>query len=93
MRRRVEVGTFHGHSALGSVVDHNRGVATGYPKGDILQDWHGNPIGRVRVISRRKNPRGIFSNEVVSYRAWIDGVEYYGRGGGDGMLLRLKRKK
>ena len=94
---RVEVGNFShegkSYSALGSAVDHDRGVVVGYPKNGVLQSWDGKPIGTCRIVSRWKNKRGIFSSEMCSYRCVVGGRTYVGRGGGDGLLLRLRLAK
>lgn len=92
---RVEVGTVEHagrrYEAFGSVVDHASGIVTGYPKGNALVTFDGKTTGTCRVVSRRKNPRGLLSNEVVCYRCTVDSIPYHGRGGGDGMALHLRR--
>ena len=96
---RVEVGTveYGGRkfSNLGSTVDHERGVAAGYPKGTELQTWDGKKIGSCRVTSswKQRTPGSTFKTEMFSYRCVIDGIPYVGRGQGDGMILFLKRAK
>lgn len=52
----------------------------------------GSTVDHERV-SRRKNPRGVFSSEIVAYRCLIDGIPYHGSGGGDGLALKLRRTK
>lgn len=94
---RVEVSTFvfkgKPFTALGSVVDHENGIVAGYPKGNVLQTCDGKPLGTCRIVSTFKmarwSPMGGWY--MACYRAIIDGKHYYGRGFGDGMLLRLRK--
>ena len=91
---KVEISTIthegRDFSALGSVVDHERGIVIGYPKGSELRTWDGTVIGSLRVTG---SARGFHGVKLVCYRATIDGIPYYGRGQGDGMILRLRRVK
>jgi hypothetical protein len=94
---RVEVSTFasqgRSFTALGSVVDHEKGIVTGYPKGDVLNSWDNKPIGTCRIVSRFRMARWSFAGGwyMYCYRAVVDGQPYYGRGLGDGMILRLRK--
>lgn len=95
---KAELGilTHEGHefSALGSVIDHDAGVVVGYPKGFDLMTWDGTTvIGRVRVVSSYPMPQSWQGSTMYCYRAVIEGRHYYGRGFGDGMLLRLRACK
>ena len=95
----VEVGTIthegQEFSALGSVIDEQNGVIVGYPKGDSLTTWNGQPIEglRLRITSSWRTPRSFVSDRMFAYSATYKGKRYYGRGAGDGMLLRLRRSK
>ena len=62
----------------------------GYPKGRVLQDWHGNAIGTCRVLSTWRTPRSFMSSTMSSYEVFVDGKRYTGRSCGDGMILRAK---
>jgi hypothetical protein len=52
--------------------------------------WTGGELMRVESKSSRRNPRGIYSSEIVSIRA-IDchGGRWHGRGGGGGLCINL----
>ena len=67
------------------------GYVFGYPKGNVLQNWHGDMIGTCRVLSTWNTPRSYISPTMSSYEVFANGVRYVGRGAGDGMLLRAKR--
>ena len=94
---RVEVSTFvfegKPFAALGSVVDHEAGIVAGYPHGNKLQTGNGQVIGTCHVVSTFKMARWspLGGWYMACYRAVIDGKHYYGRGFGDGMLLRLRK--
>jgi len=94
---RVEVSTvvFQGQpfTALGSVIDHSQGIVVAYPHGTNLQTFDGKVIGTCRVVSVFKMARWSCMGGwyMACYRAVIDGKHYYGRGLGDGMLLRLRK--
>lgn len=65
---------------------------TAYPAGNgNLCDWHGNRIGLYVIVSRWPVNSWIGS-EMCQIDAYVDGVWYTGRGFGDGMLYRGKRK-
>lgn len=63
-----------------------------YPgKDHILNDWHGNPIGRWETVAKWR----IFSyvgSHIHQIEATVDGVRYTGRGFGIGMIYKGKRK-
>lgn len=63
----------------------------GYPKGNRLQDWHGQDLGSYRVTSSWRVPNGWMSGKMFSARVVVNGVEYQGRGSGEGMIWRGKR--
>ena len=64
-----------------------------YPgKGGILNDWHGNPIGTWRTVSRWPIHSWIGSY-MHQIEATVNGTLYTGRGFGEGMLYRGKVKK
>lgn len=75
----------------GAYVDRDRIVAYLGPNG-ILQDWHGRPIGRWRALSTWKTPRSFISRTMSSVLATVGGTTYVGRGAGEGMLFRGRRK-
>lgn len=89
--------THNGHdfTALGSVIDHTSGHVIGYVSSDGLKltTWEGAQIGTVRCTSSWRNPRSHFRSRIHAYVANIDGKRYYGRGAGNGMLLKLRKTK
>lgn len=91
----VETGTVvhegREYAATGSVVDHTRGVVVGYPAGRELQAWDGRVIGTLFRVSTCRNR--LTRSTLVAYRATVDGRRYWGRGSGDGMVLRLRAAK
>jgi len=98
MKPQVEIGTFKHQgrefSALGSVVDHENGHVVGYPKGHELRTWDGTRVlGTLVVRSSWPTPHSHTGSRMYAYHAMIDGRAYYGRGFGDGMLLRLRAYK
>jgi hypothetical protein len=92
----VETGCkveFHGRTfeAGGAIVTRDRIVA--YPSKDgVLCDWHGNPIGRWRILSSWPTPCSFISSTMHSIEAVVDGTVYVGRGAGEGMVFQGKRK-
>jgi hypothetical protein len=83
------------YSALGAVIDHKRGRVVGYVKGATLTAWDGALLGTLRAMGRVRlaqwSPSG--GEYLTCYRATIDGRAYYGRGLGEGMVLRLRAYK
>lgn len=66
---------------------------TGYPgAAGILKDWHGNPIGKWRITSTWATPRSYVSSTMHQIEATIGGGVYTGRGAGENMAWRGKRK-
>lgn len=94
---KVEVATFvfegKPFTALGSIVDHENGIVVGYPHGTELRTCDGKVIGTCQVVSVFKMARWSYIGGwyMSCYRAVVDGKQYYGRGFGDGMLLRLRK--
>ncbi len=63
-----------------------------YPKANgWLCDWHGNTIGAWRIVAKwRVNSYvGLHMHQIESL---VDGVVYTGRGFGEGMIYKGKRK-
>jgi hypothetical protein len=63
-----------------------------------VTDWHGKVIGAYREVSRWRVPNGWVSGWVHAYRVNITdesgaATYWYGRGSGEGMMLRLRRFK
>ncbi len=93
MAAKVEVGTFTHqgvkYSALGSIVDHDAGRIIGYPSRDnrTLMTWDGRTLGTLKVTGYACG----FHCKLTCYRAAVDGLNYHGRGLGEGMILRLRR--
>jgi hypothetical protein len=93
---KVEISTFlfedKPFTAMGSVVDHENGIVVGYPNGEKLQTCDGKVIGTCQIVSTFRMTRWSFVGGwyMQCYRAVVDGKNYYGRGFGDGMLLRLR---
>lgn len=55
-----------------------------------LTDWHGNPLGTVRLgTGWRIN--SFLSDRMFHAHAIIDGIRYNGRTLGEGMSIRLRR--
>jgi hypothetical protein len=104
---KIEIGTIEHQgrkfSAMGSVVDSERGVVVGYVgKGTVpghasharpLTTWKGEQIGVIWPTSSWKTPRSYVSSHSYAYDAIVDGEKYHGRGQGEGMVVRLKRYK
>ena len=78
----------------GAIVSDNRIVAYPAPNG-ILNDWHGNPIGRYSVTSSRPaiffGHRSWQGDRYYYMRAKVDGKRYSLRGFGEGMIATGKR--
>lgn len=55
--------------------------------------WLGTRIGAGIVTGRWRIPNGWISSHMISVRVLIGASTYHGRGGGNGMLLRLKKSK
>lgn len=95
----VEVGTIthegREFAAGGSVIDLESGHIFGYPKGETLTTWNGEAIEglQLRVTSTWRTPRSFTSDRMFAYSATYKGRSYYGRGSGEGMLLRLRLRK
>lgn len=95
---KVEVGTVthqgRKYAAGGSYIDVERGLVLGYVQGRRLTTWDGKTvIGELRPQNTWRTPRGVLSPSMTSYHAIINGQTYYGRGGGEGMALMLRRRK
>jgi hypothetical protein len=64
-----------------------------YPKANgVLGDWHGNTIGTWRAASTWRTPRSFYSATMSQIEAEVNGVTYTGRGAGEGMIYKGKRK-
>jgi hypothetical protein len=95
---RVEVGTVEVEgrtfAAHGAIVDHDAGYLAGYPAVEggayVLKSWGGETIAPLVLVSRWRNPRGVFSSETVAWRATLGGKTYHGRNGGTGLLLHMR---
>lgn len=73
------------------------GRAVGYLKKSTdgtwsLTGWGSGKLGPCRITSTWRTPRSYISSTMVQAECKIDGVWYTGRGAGDGMLWRGKRK-
>jgi len=74
----------------GAVVTPKHCIA--YPgKDGVLNDWHGKPVGTWRSVASWPINSWIGST-MHQIEARVDGVLYTGRGFGEGMLYRGKRK-
>jgi hypothetical protein len=58
----------------------------------VLGDFHGNPIGTWRAVSTWRTPRSFYSGTMSQIEAVVNGVRYTGRGAGEGMVYKGKRK-
>lgn len=92
---RIEIATVEmdgrEFTALGAVVTEDS--ATGYINGSDLTDWESKRIGSVRVVSSWPMPRSWQGSRMYQIEATINGIVYTGRGFGNGMLWRGKRKR
>jgi hypothetical protein len=80
-------------AAGGGDVDHAAGRVAAYTSKDgALTLWSGRQIGTWRAVASWRTPRGILSDRMYQIEAVVDGILYTGRGGGEGMLWRGKRK-
>lgn len=61
-------------------------------KNGSLQDWHGNELGNYR-ISASWRVNSYVSSHMHQVYAWVDGVRYTGRSGGEGMLFKGRKTK
>lgn len=63
-----------------------------YPSKDgRLCDWHGKVIGTWRTVSRWR-VNSWYGSHMEQIEAVVDGVRYTGRGFGEGMIYKGKRK-
>ena len=58
-----------------------------------LTDWHGNKIGTCYISSTWKTPHSYVSDVMHQIYARVDGVDYTGRGAGEGMIFKGRRVK
>lgn len=67
----------------------------GYVKGNTLTDWKGKTVvAQLKRVSTWKTPlSNPFSTSRSAYRATVGGVEYHGRGYGEGMSLILRPRR
>ncbi len=64
----------------------------GYPaKGGILTDWHGAELGTWRSVASWR-VHSFIGSTMHQIEARVDGVTYTGRGFGEGMIYKGKRK-
>lgn len=56
----------------------------------LLTDWHGNQIGTC-YLSSSWPVRSYIGSRMYQIYATINGIQYTGRGFGEGMSVRLKR--
>ena len=75
----------------GAMVTDNRCVVY-LKKGGIVTTWKGERLGTYRVVSSWKVHSWI-GERMYAVRILIDGVEYWGRGFGNGMVCFGKRVK
>lgn len=74
----------------GAVVTQSHVIA--YPgKDGILNDWHGKQIGTWRAKSSWR-VHSFMGTHMYQIEATVDGVRYTGRGFGEGMIYKGKRK-
>lgn len=83
-------------SARGAEVGGGR--ATGYLHQADGGAWYlggfdGRRLGACQITATWRTPRSSLSDIMVQAKCKIDGVWYIGRGAGDGMLWRGKRRK
>ena len=78
-------------SAGGAVVTADRIIA--YPGPDnVLQDWHGKALGRWKTVASWRRARWT-PERMHQIEAVVVGVTYTGRGLGQGMIFRGRRKQ
>ena len=65
-----------------------RGEATSGP----LKDWHGNKIGTWKAVLSWPTPRSYMASRMFQIEAVVNGITYTGRGCGEGMIYKGKRK-
>jgi len=58
-----------------------------------LTDWHGKVIGTCFISSTWRTPNSFTSSVMHQIYAKVDGVDYTGRGQGEGMIFKGKRCK
>jgi hypothetical protein len=64
-----------------------------YPgKDGVLKDWHGNALGTWRAVSSWQMGWPV-AHRMFQIEATVNGVTYTGRGLGEGMIYRGRRKK
>lgn len=64
-----------------------------YPgKDGVLKDWHGNVLGTWRAVATWNTPRSYVSSTMSQIEARVGGLIYTGRGAGEGMVFKGRRK-
>ena len=64
-------------------------------KGEVsscVTTWHGETLGRACIVASWATPRSYVSSRMYQIEAIIDGIKYTGRGAGNGMVCKLRRK-
>jgi len=78
-------------SAGGAMVTADRIIA--YPGPDnVLQDWHGKALGRWQTVASWPRARWT-ADRIYQIEAVVAGVTYTGRGLGQGIIFRGRRKQ
>lgn len=98
---KQEVGTFmfegQEFCALGSIIDHAKGRAVGYPARDgellVLKSWGGRVIGTAGKVTARWPVTSWLGSHMEQMEFTIDGKRYTGRGFGTHTMWRGKLKK
>ena len=62
-------------------------------KGGVLTDWHGCPLGTWKTVATWRTQRSWVSGTMSQIEAIVDGVVYTGRGAGEGMIFKGRRKR
>ena len=61
------------------------------PPYHTLTDWHGKPIGTIRLTVSWRTSRSYVNSRMYQAYATVNGVTYTGRTTGEGMIFRGKR--
>ncbi len=76
----------------GAVVTPDYAIGYYDAKRNAITNWHGEILGTATVVASWPTPRSYMSGTMCQIEATIDGVTYTGRGAGNNMLWRGKRK-